>query len=35
MGPTKPREIVDKQLRLGATDRARILGGNARRLLGL
>jgi aminocarboxymuconate-semialdehyde decarboxylase len=35
MGPARPREIVDKQLRLGAADRARILSGNARRLLGL
>jgi aminocarboxymuconate-semialdehyde decarboxylase len=35
MGPARPREIVDKQLRLGAGDRARILSGNARRLLGL
>jgi aminocarboxymuconate-semialdehyde decarboxylase len=35
MGPARPRDIVDKQLRLSATDRARILSGNARRLLGL
>jgi aminocarboxymuconate-semialdehyde decarboxylase len=35
MGPTRPREIVDKQLRLSSVDRARILSGNARRLLGL
>jgi aminocarboxymuconate-semialdehyde decarboxylase len=35
MGPARPREIVDKQLRLSATDRARILSGNARRLLKL
>ena len=35
MGPARPREIVDKQLRLSAADRARILSGNARRLLGL
>jgi aminocarboxymuconate-semialdehyde decarboxylase len=35
MGPARPREIVDTQLRLSAADRARILSGNARRLLGL
>ncbi|HEY7516830.1 MAG TPA: amidohydrolase family protein [Methylomirabilota bacterium] len=35
MGPARPREIVDRQLRLSAGDRARILSGNARRLLGL
>jgi hypothetical protein len=35
MAPARPREIVDRQLRLSATDRARILSGNARRLLGL
>lgn len=35
MGPSRPREIVETQLRLGAADRARILSGNARRLLGL
>jgi aminocarboxymuconate-semialdehyde decarboxylase len=35
MGPARPRDIVDKQLRLSAADRARILSGNARRLLGL
>ena len=35
MGPARPRDIVDKQLRLSATDRARILSGNARRLFGL
>ena len=35
MGPARPREIVDKQLRLSAADRARIVSGNARRLLGL
>jgi aminocarboxymuconate-semialdehyde decarboxylase len=35
MGPTRPREIIDKQLRLSAADRARIMSGNARRLLGL
>jgi aminocarboxymuconate-semialdehyde decarboxylase len=35
MGPARPREIVDRQLRLSAADRARILSGNARRLLGL
>jgi aminocarboxymuconate-semialdehyde decarboxylase len=35
MGPARPREIVDTQLRLSAADRRRILSGNARRLLGL
>jgi aminocarboxymuconate-semialdehyde decarboxylase len=35
MGPARPRDIIDKQLRLSATDRTRILSGNARRLLGL
>ena len=35
MGPARPREIVERQLRLSAADRARILSGNARRLLGL
>jgi aminocarboxymuconate-semialdehyde decarboxylase len=35
MGPARPRQIVDTQLRLSAADRARILTGNARRLLGL
>jgi aminocarboxymuconate-semialdehyde decarboxylase len=35
MGPAKPREIVDKQLKLSSADRARIISGNARRLLGL
>ena len=35
MGPARPREIVEKSLRLAAADRARILAGNARRLLGL
>jgi aminocarboxymuconate-semialdehyde decarboxylase len=35
MGPARPREIIDRQLRLSAADRARILSGNARRLLGL
>ena len=35
MGPAQPRAIVDKQLRLSTADRARILSGNARRLLGL
>ena len=35
MGPARPREIIDEQLRLSPADRARILSGNARRLLGL
>jgi aminocarboxymuconate-semialdehyde decarboxylase len=35
MGPARPRDIVDTQLRLSAADRARIRSGNARRLLGL
>jgi len=35
MGPARPRDIIDKQLRLSAADRTRILSGNARRLLGL
>jgi aminocarboxymuconate-semialdehyde decarboxylase len=35
MGPARPRQIVDTQLRLSAADRTRILSGNARRLLGL
>jgi aminocarboxymuconate-semialdehyde decarboxylase len=35
MGPVRPREIVDTQLRLASADRARILSGNARRLLRL
>jgi hypothetical protein len=35
MGPARPREIVVRGIKLSARDRARILSGNARRLLGL
>jgi predicted TIM-barrel fold metal-dependent hydrolase len=35
MGYARPRDIVTRQLRLSAADRARILGGNAARLLRL
>jgi aminocarboxymuconate-semialdehyde decarboxylase len=35
MGPARPRDIVEKQLRLSASDRQKILSGTARRLLAL
>ena len=35
MGYERPRDIVERQLRLGAADRRRILGGTAARLLRL
>ena len=35
MGPARPREIVERQLRLSAADRKRILSGTARRFLAL
>jgi aminocarboxymuconate-semialdehyde decarboxylase len=35
MGPARPRDIVERQLKLSRADRARILSGTARRLLRL
>jgi aminocarboxymuconate-semialdehyde decarboxylase len=35
MGPARPREIVERQLKLSAADRTRIVSGTARRLLRL
>ncbi len=35
MGYERPREMVEKQLKLKRQDRERILRGNAARLLGL
>jgi hypothetical protein len=35
MGPARPRDIVERHLKLSSADRARILSGTARRLLRL